>query len=170
MSTWETVVPEWQAVHPPPEATLSQVADHIEHVRAVAGLGHVGIGGDYDGSAQMPAGLADVSGYPALFAELLARGWTETDCAALAGGNLLRVLRDAEKDAATWPQQRRRAARIARDDRAPRHVVRVPPGPRPRGAHLARLRRVRRGRAGHDPPRRGLGRPLREPEPQLQRR
>ena len=96
MSTWDTVVPEWQAIHPPPEATLSQVADHIEHVRAVAGLDHVGIGGDYDGSAQMPAGLADVSRYPALFAELLARGWTETDCAALAGGNLLRVLRAAE--------------------------------------------------------------------------
>ena len=65
----------------------------------MAGLGHTGIGGDYDGSPQMPAGLADVSGYPALFAELLARGWTETDCAALAGGNLLRVLRAAENAA-----------------------------------------------------------------------
>ena len=96
MATWDTVVPEWHASHPPPEATLSQVADHIEHVRAVAGIDHVGIGGDYDGSAQMPAGLADVSRYPALFAELLARGWTETDCAALAGGNVLRVLRAAE--------------------------------------------------------------------------
>jgi membrane dipeptidase len=104
MSTWDTVVPEWRASHPPPEATLSQVADHIEHVRAVAGIDHVGIGGDYDGSAQMPAGLTDVSCYPALFAELLARGWTETDCAALAGGNLLRVLRAAEhaaRDVAT---------------------------------------------------------------------
>jgi membrane dipeptidase len=97
ISSWETVAPEWEAAHPWPEATLAQVADHIDHVRAVAGLDHVGIGGDYDGSARMPAGLPDVSGYPALFAELLARGWTETDCAALAGGNLLRVLRDAEK-------------------------------------------------------------------------
>ena len=112
MSTWDTVVPEWQAIHPPPEATLSQVADHIEHVRAVAGLGHTGIGGDYDGSPQMPAGLADVSGYPALFAELLARGWTETDCAALAGGNLLRVLRAAE-DAASAAEDAASAAENA---------------------------------------------------------
>jgi membrane dipeptidase len=95
MSSWGTVLPEWEAAHPMPVATLAQVADHIDHVRAVAGVDHVGIGGDYDGSARMPAGLSDVSGYPALFAELLARGWTETDCAALAGGNLLRVLRDA---------------------------------------------------------------------------
>jgi membrane dipeptidase len=99
MSSWATVAPEWEAAHPAPEATLAQVADHIEHVRAVAGLEHVGLGGDYDGSARMPAGLSDVSGYPALFAELLGRGWTEEDCAALAGGNLLRVLRDAEKAA-----------------------------------------------------------------------
>ena len=95
ISSWETVVPQWQAAHPVPEATLAQVADHIEHVRAVAGVEHVGLGGDYDGSNLVSTGLADVSGYPALFAELLARGWTKTDCAALAGGNLLRVLRDA---------------------------------------------------------------------------
>jgi membrane dipeptidase len=88
--------PEWQAVHPRPGATLSQVADHIEHVRDVAGITHVGIGGDYDGTDDTPAGLADVSAYPALFAELLGRGWSAADCAALAGGNLLRVLRAAE--------------------------------------------------------------------------
>jgi membrane dipeptidase len=99
ISSWETVVPQWQAAHPVPEATLAQVADHIEHVRAVAGIEHVGLGGDYDGSNLVSTGLADVSGYPALFAELLARGWTKPDCAALAGGNLLRVLRDAGKDA-----------------------------------------------------------------------
>jgi membrane dipeptidase len=99
LSAWEAVAPEWEAAHPFPGATLAQVADHIEHVRAVAGLEHVGLGGDYDGSARMPAGLSDVSSYPALFAELLTRGWTEEDCAALAGGNLLRVLRDAEKAA-----------------------------------------------------------------------
>ena len=99
MSAWDAVAPEWEAVHPVPEATLTQVADHIDHVRAVAGIDHIGIGGDYDGSAAMPTGLSDVSGYPALFAELLTRGWTEPDCAALAGGNLLRVLRDAENAA-----------------------------------------------------------------------
>ncbi len=103
MSAWDAVAPEWEAGHPAPEATLTQVADHIDHVRAVAGIDHVGIGGDYDGSAAMPAGLSDVSGYPALFAELLTRGWTEPDCAALAGGNLLRVLRDAENAATSAP-------------------------------------------------------------------
>ena len=99
MSAWDAVAPEWEAAHPVPEATLTQVADHIDHVRAVAGIDHIGIGGDYDGSAAMPTGLSDVSGYPALFAELLTRGWTEPDCAALAGGNLLRVLQDAENAA-----------------------------------------------------------------------
>ena len=81
---------------PRPTATLAQVADHVEHVREVAGIEHVGLGGDFDGTGWLPAGLADVSGYPALFAELLRRGWSEDDCARLAGGNLLRVLRDAE--------------------------------------------------------------------------
>jgi membrane dipeptidase len=94
------VKPEWEAAHPVPQATLAQVADHIEHVRRVAGLEHVGIGGDFDGTPDVTAGLEDVSAYPALFAELLARGWSERDCAALAGGNLLRVLRDAESVAA----------------------------------------------------------------------
>ncbi len=94
------VKPEWEAAHPVPRATLAQVADHIEHVRRVAGLEHVGIGGDFDGTPDVTAGLEDVSAYPALFAELLARGWSEPDCAALAGGNLLRVLRDAESAAA----------------------------------------------------------------------
>jgi membrane dipeptidase len=94
------VKPEWEAAHPVPQATLAQVADHIEHVRRVAGLEHVGIGGDFDGTPDVTAGLEDVSAYPALFAELLERGWSEPDCAALAGGNLLRVLRDAESVAA----------------------------------------------------------------------
>ena len=81
---------------PAPRATLGQVADHIEHVRAVAGVEHVGIGGDFDGTEELPDGLHDVSCYPALFAELLGRGWGEEDCARLAGGNLLRVMREAE--------------------------------------------------------------------------
>jgi len=87
---------EWERAHPPPGSTLSQVADHIEHVRRVAGVEHVGLGGDFDGTTEVTAGLEDVSSYPALFAELLNRGWTESDCAALAGGNLLRALRSAE--------------------------------------------------------------------------
>jgi len=88
--------PEWEAAHPRPLATLAQVADHIEHVRQVAGVAHVGLGGDFDGTSQVSVGLEDVSTYPALFAELMARGWTEPECAALAGGNLLRALRAAE--------------------------------------------------------------------------
>jgi membrane dipeptidase len=82
--------------HSPPVATVSQVADHVEHVRAVAGIDHVGIGSDFDGCDPMPSGLSDVSGYPALIAELLDRNWSEDDLAALTRRNILRTLRDAE--------------------------------------------------------------------------
>ncbi len=92
--------PEWELAHPVPQATLAQVADHVEHVRKVAGVDHVGLGGDFDGTPDVTVGLQDVSAYPALFAELLSRGWAESDCAALAGGNLLRALREAESFAA----------------------------------------------------------------------
>jgi membrane dipeptidase len=81
---------------PPPVATLTQVVAHIEHVRAVAGVDHVGIGGDYMGGEGMPEGLEDVSGYPRLFAALADRGWSRADLAKLAGENTLRVLRAAE--------------------------------------------------------------------------
>jgi membrane dipeptidase len=81
---------------PRPEATIAEVADHVEHVREVAGADHVGLGGDYDGVDRQPAGLDDVSGYPRLIAELLDRGWSDADLAKLASGNALRVLRDAE--------------------------------------------------------------------------
>jgi membrane dipeptidase len=96
----DSIKDEWTAAHPPPQATLTQVADHIDYVRKVAGVEHVGLGGDFDGTGDVTVGLEDVSRYPALFAELLSRGWTESDCAALAGGNLLRALRDAESSAA----------------------------------------------------------------------
>jgi membrane dipeptidase len=91
---------EWEQAHPRPGSTLAQVADHIEHVREVAGVEHVGLGGDFDGTDEVTDGLEDVSTYPVLFAELFRRGWTEPDCAALAGGNLLRALRSAEAAAA----------------------------------------------------------------------
>jgi membrane dipeptidase len=87
---------EWAASHPRPTAALADVADHIAHVREVAGVEHVGVGGDYDGTDQMPDGLPDVSSYPALIGELLSRGWTETDCAQLTSRNIIRVLRHAE--------------------------------------------------------------------------
>ena len=92
----DRLTPEWEATHLKPRATLAQVADHIDHVRQVAGVEHVGLGGDFDGTPDVSVGLEDVSAYPALFAELLARGWTEAECAALAGGNVLRALRAAE--------------------------------------------------------------------------
>jgi membrane dipeptidase len=95
-----SVEPEWKAAHPVPRATLSQVADHIEHVRSVAGVEHVGIGGDFDGTSEVTAGIEDVSKYPALFSELLLRGWSESDLKALVGANVLRVLRAAESYAA----------------------------------------------------------------------
>jgi membrane dipeptidase len=91
----DSIAAEWAAAHPAPRARLSQVADHVEHVREVAGIGHVGLGGDYDGTRDLPDGLADVSCYPALLAELRGRGWSDGDCAALAHGNILRVLADA---------------------------------------------------------------------------
>jgi membrane dipeptidase len=89
-----------------PKATLGQVADHIEHVRQVAGVDHVGLGGDYDGNDNWPVGLEDVSKYPDLFAELVRRGWSDDDLKKLASGNILRALREAESAA-----QRLRAAR-----------------------------------------------------------
>jgi membrane dipeptidase len=88
------------AVDPPPAATVGQVADHIEHVREVAGAGHVGIGSDFDGWHTMPVGLQDVSGYPALIAELAGRAWSDRDVAQLTRENILRVLHDAEQVAA----------------------------------------------------------------------
>jgi len=83
-----------------PPATISQVADHIDHVREVAGVAHVGIGADFDGTPTLPRGLHDVSRYPALFHELQRRHWSEPDLKALAGANILRALRDAESRAA----------------------------------------------------------------------
>jgi membrane dipeptidase len=96
MATWVAARKEWAQAHPSPRATLAQVADHVDHVREVAGVAHIGIGSDFDGTDQLPDGLSDVSCFPALFAELLGRGWSEADCGRLAGGNVLRVMREAE--------------------------------------------------------------------------
>lgn len=91
-------VADWRKTHPDPrKATLLDVADHIDHVRAVAGIDHLGIGSDYEGFHNPPAGLEDVSCYPALLAELLKRGYSEDDIKKVAGQNLLRVLRAAEQ-------------------------------------------------------------------------
>ena len=95
-ATWVAARQEWVQAHPSPRATIAQVADHVEHVREVAGVDHVGIGSDFDGTDQLPDGLTDVSCFPALFAALLDRGWSEADCGRLAGGNLLQVMREVE--------------------------------------------------------------------------
>jgi len=87
---------QWRVSHPEPHATLAQVADQIDYVRKVAGVDHVGIGGDFDGITEVVQGLEDVSKYPALFAELARRGWSDADLKKLAGENLLRVFSQAE--------------------------------------------------------------------------
>ncbi|GAA2101642.1 dipeptidase [Kitasatospora saccharophila] len=97
----------YEAAHPRPVATAATVADHLDHMREVAGVDHVGIGGDYDGTAFTPSGLEDVSGYPALVAELLRRGWSEADLAKLTWHNALRALRGAETVARRLRAERR---------------------------------------------------------------
>ncbi len=89
----------WRAANPPPEATLSDVADHIEYVRKVAGVDHIGLGSDFDGIDHGPVGLEDVSKFPDLFAELIRRGWKDGDLKKLAGLNMLRVIRANEATA-----------------------------------------------------------------------
>jgi membrane dipeptidase len=91
----------WDAGNPAPPATISDMADHIDHVRRIAGIDHIGIGGDYDGMEIGPVGMEDVSGYPALFTELARRGYSRRDLEKIASGNMMRVLREAEAHAAS---------------------------------------------------------------------
>ncbi len=97
---------QWMAGHPRPAVTLAEVAEHVEHVRDVAGIDHVGIGSDYDGVDWLPEGLQDVSCYPALIAELAGCGWGEKDIELLARGNILRVMREAEAASRTISARR----------------------------------------------------------------
>jgi membrane dipeptidase len=87
----------WTAAHPSPRATLSEAADHIDHIRKVAGIDHIGLGSDFDGITAVPLGLEDVSKYPALVAELLRRGYTDDEIRKILGENVLRVMREVEK-------------------------------------------------------------------------
>jgi len=92
---------QWDTANPAPKSTLGDVADHIDHVKRIAGVDHVGIGSDFDGTDnQLPVGLEDVSTFPALLAELSRRGWSEEDLRKLAGENVLRVMTTAERVAA----------------------------------------------------------------------
>jgi membrane dipeptidase len=101
----------YEATNPEPKATVADVADHIDHVRDVAGIDHIGVGSDFDGTSSMPEGLTDVSCYPNLFAELLYRGYSDEVCAKIAGRNALRVMRDTE--ALSEKLQRERSPSIA---------------------------------------------------------
>jgi membrane dipeptidase len=105
---------EWEQAHPAPKTGVGIIADHIEHIAKVAGYDHVGIGGDLDGipPAGAPPGMNSVSGYPLLFAELIRRGWTDEYLAKLAGGNLLRVLRQSESVAASMKDEPPATARL----------------------------------------------------------
>ncbi|UCH64202.1 MAG: dipeptidase [Fidelibacterota bacterium] len=96
----EAGIASWREAHPLPSVPLAEVADHIDHIRKVAGIDHVGIGSDFDGISAAPVGLEDVSAFPALLAELLKRGYSEEEVKQVAGQNLLRVMRRAEKVAA----------------------------------------------------------------------
>ncbi|RKT87873.1 membrane dipeptidase [Saccharopolyspora antimicrobica] len=92
----KAVLQAYEEANPKPVATVPTVADHLDHMREVAGVDHIGIGGDYDGVAFTPEGLEDVASYPNLIAELLERGWSEADLGKLTWRNAVRVLRDAE--------------------------------------------------------------------------
>ncbi|TRV77485.1 membrane dipeptidase [Streptomyces sp. 130] len=102
----------FEAANPRPVATAATIADHLDHMREVAGVDHIGIGGDYDGTAFLPEGLESVAGYPNLIAELLRRGWSAADLAKLTWQNAVRVLRAAED-----------VARDLRTRRGPSHAT-----------------------------------------------
>ncbi|HTI39511.1 MAG TPA: dipeptidase [Vicinamibacterales bacterium] len=90
-------VDAWTKAHPMPPVTVSEVADHVDHIRKVAGIDHIGIGSDFDGITQTIDGLSDVSMYPSLVAELLRRGYSDADVKKITGQNVLRVMREVEK-------------------------------------------------------------------------
>jgi membrane dipeptidase len=101
-----TAMDAWFEANPGPQATVSGVADHIDHVREVAGIDHVGIGSDFDGAPTMPDGLEDVSRYPVLFEEIASRGYRDEDLLKIAGWNVLRVIRDVEQTGARLRTER----------------------------------------------------------------
>ncbi len=112
---------QWDRDHPRPVVRMGEVADHIEHVRRLAGIDHVGIGSDFDGISEVIQGLEDVGTFPALFAELARRGWAESDLRKLAGENILRVMARAQEVAARLRRERPPSTRtIAELDPRPR--------------------------------------------------
>ncbi len=105
---------DWEKANPKPAATIAQVADHIDHIRKVAGIDHIGLGGDYDGMDSAPVGMEDVSGYPALFIELAKRGYSQADLEKIASRNIIRALRQAEQTSASLKNTPPSEARIGK--------------------------------------------------------
>ncbi len=97
---------DWRAANPQPHANAALVADHIDHIRKVAGIDVIGIGSDFDGLGSYPDGLGTVADYPALFAELQKRGYSKADLAKIASGNILRAMREAERVSARFKAER----------------------------------------------------------------
>ncbi|MGB3722897.1 MAG: dipeptidase [Pacificimonas sp.] len=102
----EEEMAKWQEANPAPKASVTDAADHIDHIRDVAGIDHVGIGGDFDGITSYPTGLEDVSSYPNLFAELLGRGYSAEELKRISSGNVLRALEAAERVSARLKTER----------------------------------------------------------------
>lgn len=123
----EPEVAAWRATHPVPAATLAQVADHIDHIRRIAGIDCIGIGSDFEGISSTPVGLEDVSRFPDLLGELLRRGYAPREVAKVAGGNVLRVMREAEATAVRLQREQRPSeARIEEVDGAPQTTPPLP--------------------------------------------
>lgn len=102
----DALLAAWEEENPSPGADIADVADHVDHIRKVAGIAHIGLGGDFDGISNVPEGLEDVSTYPALFAELRRRGYSDTDLKAIGSENLLRVFAKSEAAAAALQSER----------------------------------------------------------------
>lgn len=102
----DAAVAAWQGPGPAPRASLEDVADHIDHVRRVAGVDHIGLGSDFDGITAVPEGLEDVAAYPVLFAELLRRGYSDGELKKIAGLNVLRAMRQMERVARRLQRER----------------------------------------------------------------
>ncbi len=113
-ATVKVQLADWEKANPKPKATIAQVADHIDHIRKVAGIDNIGLGGDYDGMDSAPVGMEDVSGYPALFVELAKRGYSQADLEKISSRNVIRALRQAEQVAASMKNVPPSEARIGK--------------------------------------------------------
>ena len=113
----------WDKEHPAPRATVADAADHIDHIKKVAGIDHIGLGGDFDGITSVPLGLEDVSKYPALTAELLRRGYKDDEVKKILGLNILRVMRAGREGVGDDCRRNARRRRCCIRSSAPR------PGP-----------------------------------------